>query len=79
MKIEERLAAIEAKLGIEPPEPAYGLFWDDGDDEASAGICTEERDGEFEINNSYTWNHFVPFNKEEIARFKAAGVPFGEE
>lgn len=77
MSIEERVAAIEKKLGIETPEKNWGLFWDDGEDDATIGVNTGvNNDGSYEINDCCNWDHFLPLTKEEIARFKAAGVPF---
>ena len=70
MGVKERLAAIEAKLGIEPPKELYGFFWD-GPGAPCVGKLTGENN---ECDGGSTWTHFLAFTNEEIARFRDAGV-----
>jgi hypothetical protein len=77
--VNDRLAVIEGKLGIETPKPRAGFFWDDGDNNPCSGILTDEEDGRYECSNSCMWDRFVPFTDEELARFKSLGVTFDPE
>lgn len=80
MNVEARLEAIEKKLGIEPPEEVFGLFWDeDGPDSGCtvrAGKLTgRDTSGDpFEVNGESWYGHFLAFTPEELARFRAAGL-----
>jgi hypothetical protein len=79
MGLKERLAVVEAKLGIESPQEEIGFFWDDGEDNPRTGVLTGKEDGRYEKNNDCWWDHYVPLTSEEIKRFEAAGVTFSEE
>jgi len=76
MGIKERLAAVEAKLGIEPPENEYGFFWDSDGNTPLVGKLTGP---ENKCDDGTNWEHFVPFTVEEVARFRSAGVCLSED
>jgi hypothetical protein len=76
MGVNERLAAIEAKLGIEVPPDEYGFFWDR---EGRAPVIGKLMGDHNECDNGSRWEHFVPFTAEEVARFRAAGVCLSAE
>jgi hypothetical protein len=76
MGIRERLAVVEAKLGIEPPENAYGFFWDS---DRSPPIVGKLTGSENECDGGTNWEHFVPFTVEEVARFRSVGVCLSED
>jgi hypothetical protein len=78
--IKDRLSAIEAKLGIEPPKVTAGFFWDnDAPSDPVSGSLTDEVDGRYQVDNGSLWEHFLAFTDDEIARFKAAGITFDTE
>ena len=69
MGIKERLAAIEAKLGIEPPKDGPIIMWD-GDNRLGGSFCVSRFD-ENDNDNTNMWDHFAYLTPEIIAAIKA--------
>jgi len=75
--IEERLSAIEAKLGIEPNLVGrYGLFWDDELVRARAAKLRfiQKATYPYTTPDGTSWKHFLPFTPEELDRFRTCDL-----
>jgi hypothetical protein len=73
--IKERLAAVEAKLGIEIPTDGACIGWDRGDRlNGSLNASRYDDDGYDTMEN---WDHFIYLTPEIIAAIKA--LPEGEK
>lgn len=77
--IQYRLAVVEAKLGIETPKAQIGIFWDDEEGASLVGQLADEADGRFVCVYGGSWDYFIPFTDDELARFKAAGITFDSD
>lgn len=80
MNVEARLEAIEKKLGIEPSEEVFGLFWDEDEPDSECTVragkltASDTSGDPFEVNGESWYKHFLALTPEELARLRAAGL-----
>ena len=68
MGIEERLAAVEAKLGIESPFDGPIIVWDS---DRMSGAIYPAREYDGDSDTTAGWDHFSFLTPEIIAAIKA--------
>jgi hypothetical protein len=81
MGVNERLAAIEAKLGIEPQDDGFGavgLFWDGGQEKDTNyrfGMLRDDENGNvMPFDGESHWAHFLPLPEEIVEQIYALGI-----